>query len=165
MTSLRSKFTFPTEVTSEVEQCIVCGAPTTFCCSRCRRVFYCSQSCQRLDWRSHKLTCLEATATPPPVSIPPQSSLPPPTISLETQVSMYERGTQTFQQSLLARFGSIIGAYEWFDSNTNGQVDIHEFERTLQAGGVSNPRIVKEMFSALDRTGAGRISISKFLAD
>ena len=160
-----TKFAFPNEVTTEVEQCIVCGATTTFCCSRCRRVYYCSQSCQRLDWRSHKLTCSETTATPPPVSLPPQSALPAPKITLEAQVSMYERATQTFQKSLLARFGSIIGAYEWFDTNTSGFLDIHEFERTLIAGGVNNTSIIKEMFSALDRSGSGRISISTFLAE
>ena len=165
MARIRTKFEFPKEVTSEAEQCIVCGAVTTFCCSRCRRVFYCSQSCQRLDWRSHKLTCSETTNTPPPVSLPPPSSMPEQVISLEAQVSMYERATETLKQSLLARFGSIIGAYEWFDTNTGGCLDIHEFERTLLAGGVAKASVVKEMFSALDRPGSGRISVSDFLAE
>jgi hypothetical protein len=31
-------------------------------CSRCRRVRYCSQGCQKKAWRTHKVTCVQATA-------------------------------------------------------------------------------------------------------
>ena len=38
--------------------CRICRANTeTFRCTRCRRVYYCSASCQSQDWSQHKLSC------------------------------------------------------------------------------------------------------------
>lgn len=165
MAQVRSRYKLPGEVSVEDEQCIVCGATTTFCCSRCRRVYYCSQSCQRLDWRSHKLTCTESSVTPPPVGPSATAGLPSPKITLGAQVSLHELATETLKQSLMTRFVSMVGAYEWFDVNTSGYLDFDEFERTLVANGVTKTAVIKEMFTALDRQGAGKISLCKFLAD
>lgn len=166
MSQIKSQLSTIGDVSLQDEQCIVCGALTTFCCSRCRRVYYCSQSCQRLDWRSHKLTCTEVSSTPPPKAPSiPSAGLPEPSIPLEAHVSLYERATETFKQSLMARFGSIVGAYEWFDANAGGAVEYQEFEKTLNAGGVTKTAVVKQLFSVLDRAGAGRISLSQFLAE
>jgi len=37
--------------------CQVCGDKTVTACTGCRRVFYCSRTCQRKDWKSHKMDC------------------------------------------------------------------------------------------------------------
>src|SRR5580704_15856692 len=39
--------------------CGVCEQKTKSRCARCRQVYYCSQSCQKKDWKSHKQTCTQ----------------------------------------------------------------------------------------------------------
>ena len=38
-------------------KCWVCGVPTERRCSACSSIFYCNESCQRGDWKSHKTFC------------------------------------------------------------------------------------------------------------
>lgn len=38
--------------------CEVCGKVCSSCCSRCKKVWYCSSTCQKKDWlKGHKDTC------------------------------------------------------------------------------------------------------------
>lgn len=39
------------------KSCDVCGAPSTFVCSRCKDVKYCSKACQVKNWPLHKIDC------------------------------------------------------------------------------------------------------------
>ncbi|KAG9312019.1 hypothetical protein JVU11DRAFT_7293 [Chiua virens] len=39
--------------------CRSCGKEGSLQCSRCKRVRYCSQACQRADWKAHKNDCAE----------------------------------------------------------------------------------------------------------
>ena len=34
-----------------------------FRCSRCKNVFYCSQKCQKISWKDHKVSCSESRDT------------------------------------------------------------------------------------------------------
>jgi hypothetical protein len=40
-----------------IKKCKICSKKTTNKCSRCKRTYYCSQKCQRDDWKEHKKTC------------------------------------------------------------------------------------------------------------
>ena len=136
------------------EQCIVCGKQTTFCCSKCRRIFYCSQTCQRVDWRSHKITCTDAKVTPGVEMRQPDIDL-----------SLHARATDILTECLMGRFGSIVGAYEWFDANRGGYIDYVEFEKLVIASKKSSDlSYVRSLFSALDRANKGRVSLSEFLS-
>lgn len=46
-----------TESTNNQKLCAVCNKPSILLCSRCRTIYYCSQDCQRSDWREHKPNC------------------------------------------------------------------------------------------------------------
>lgn len=37
--------------------CTVCWRPATDLCGRCKQVRYCGRSCQRDDWKTHKVFC------------------------------------------------------------------------------------------------------------
>ena len=37
--------------------CAKCQVPSTNCCSKCRRVYYCSREHQKADWTNHKTLC------------------------------------------------------------------------------------------------------------
>ena len=148
------------------EQCIVCGKLTTFCCSKCRRVFYCSQACQRVDWRSHKITCSEVRDIkghdPRLIYSAESRKLPVATSGM----SMHDKASEIFKECLMSRFGSIVGAYEWFDINRNGTVDYSEFQKMVVAANSSMDLMyVRELFAALDRNGDGKLSLSEFLND
>lgn len=40
------------------EKCVICETPTFQCCSLCRKVFYCCQEHQEVDWHmKHKFNC------------------------------------------------------------------------------------------------------------
>ena len=42
----------------EGQACAKCGkSHSTMICSACRNVVYCSQDCQREDWKRHKKDC------------------------------------------------------------------------------------------------------------
>jgi tetratricopeptide (TPR) repeat protein len=76
-----------------------------------------------------------------------------------------EKASEAFKESLMARFHSIVAAYEWFDTQFHGQVNYGEFEKTLSFW----PRRkldrmeVREYFTALDPSGRGTLSLSEFL--
>lgn len=38
-------------------KCVVCGTECSKQCVRCKRVYYCSSTCQNKDWNVHKRTC------------------------------------------------------------------------------------------------------------
>jgi hypothetical protein len=38
-------------------QCGQCGNPANLRCSQCRTIYYCSQECQRKNWKKHKNRC------------------------------------------------------------------------------------------------------------
>lgn len=38
----------------------MCSANGTLRCSRCKAQYYCSAKCQKLDWKTHKLSCTTA---------------------------------------------------------------------------------------------------------
>lgn len=40
--------------------CKVCSRPTKDLCSRCKKVYYCSQDHQIRDWHTHKSKCLNS---------------------------------------------------------------------------------------------------------
>lgn len=54
------------KVTLKVNCCIVCkketaeGGKPLKQCSLCHRVYYCSQNCQKQDWKTHKPVCKDA---------------------------------------------------------------------------------------------------------
>lgn len=53
-------------------QCSVCKTPTTMQCNRCKRVKYCSEKCQRLDWARHRAAeCSADSAAKPQTAIAP----------------------------------------------------------------------------------------------
>ena len=106
------------------------------------------------------MTCLESGGSPTRPSLPPTTQTLP-----ASPPDSYERASEVLKQGLMARFGSIVGAYEWFDLNTGGYIHFSEFEKCLLANGVSTPLLVRELFSALDRSGAGRFSVSEFLSE
>jgi hypothetical protein len=63
--------------------CVLCPAPGTSLCGRCRSVSYCSKDCQRSHWPLHKAGCkpvVEAKATTATasgaVTVPPPTSAP-----------------------------------------------------------------------------------------
>ena len=37
--------------------CAVCQKPDSKVCSRCRNAFYCSPEHQKVDWKTHKVSC------------------------------------------------------------------------------------------------------------
>ena len=42
---------------AEEEAFCVCGKPAEFDCSRCAKQSYCSNECQRRDWKTHRERC------------------------------------------------------------------------------------------------------------
>jgi len=48
-----------TETELHYTDCSVCGVPMIKIkrCSRCKKVYYCSVKCQKLDWKNHKIFC------------------------------------------------------------------------------------------------------------
>lgn len=38
--------------------CGVCGGKGSKTCSRCLKAYYCSESCQKEDWKTHKQGCV-----------------------------------------------------------------------------------------------------------
>ena len=154
------------ELNIEAEQCIVCGKRTTFCCSRCRRVFYCSQTCQKVDWRSHKLICHEPMELPPdePPPVTTQLFSLPNASRTKPLLPIYERASNAFKDALMGRFGSIVLAYEWFEANSSGYIDYEQFETTMKPY-IEDAVVTREFFTALDKSGKGRISLSEFLSE
>ncbi|KAJ6603582.1 hypothetical protein DFH09DRAFT_394915 [Mycena vulgaris] len=43
----------------------ICMKPATNRCSACKNVSYCSQECQRRDWKTHKVQCKATTGAAP----------------------------------------------------------------------------------------------------
>ena len=39
------------------KRCVICNKPASFRCTNCKRVFYCSSTCQQRHWYSHKQEC------------------------------------------------------------------------------------------------------------
>ncbi|KAI9096641.1 hypothetical protein DFS34DRAFT_149443 [Phlyctochytrium arcticum] len=60
--------------------CKVCSKECTLMCTLCKSVYYCDATCQRTDWKTHKLTCTgknKASPAPTPAPTPnPASSIP-----------------------------------------------------------------------------------------
>lgn len=46
-------------VMGTIRKCKICSKKTTNRCSKCKFVHYCSQECQKKDWKEHKETCKE----------------------------------------------------------------------------------------------------------
>jgi len=44
-----------------LELCTICGEKSTFICSSCSQVCYCSKTCQKKDWKDHKTSCTAFT--------------------------------------------------------------------------------------------------------
>jgi hypothetical protein len=44
-------------IVGTIKKCKICSKKTTNRCSKCKRVHYCSQECQKKDWKEHKGTC------------------------------------------------------------------------------------------------------------
>ena len=53
--------------------CDVCTQPAKYACRGCRQAVYCGQECQRSHWKTHSLTCKNATQAP----FDPLSPTPP----------------------------------------------------------------------------------------
>ncbi|KAI0809559.1 hypothetical protein GGR55DRAFT_689325 [Xylaria sp. FL0064] len=45
------------ENSEPLDACLICSKPNALRCSRCKSVRYCSKSCQRADFATHKLLC------------------------------------------------------------------------------------------------------------
>ncbi len=41
------------------KQCVLCRQTTTAKCSKCKLRYYCSASCQRTDWTTHRIECAQ----------------------------------------------------------------------------------------------------------
>jgi hypothetical protein len=39
------------------EPCEICNKPSSFKCSVCKKVYYCSKKCQKENWKYHKGMC------------------------------------------------------------------------------------------------------------
>lgn len=61
----RPKGLFPSTSNMEASRCIICNKADVQACSSCKAVKYCSKSCQKADWKSHKLLCKAFTEQPP----------------------------------------------------------------------------------------------------
>ncbi|PYH94745.1 hypothetical protein BO71DRAFT_398686 [Aspergillus ellipticus CBS 707.79] len=69
--------------------CHTCAKPSTPTeplkrCSRCKTQWYCSASCQKTDWKTHKSTCGKSNQTPTPAAPYATFSTPPRPKNLET---------------------------------------------------------------------------------
>lgn len=42
-----------------------CNQPSKFKCGRCKKARYCSQDCQKKDWKDHKVNCSKASISTP----------------------------------------------------------------------------------------------------
>lgn len=64
--------------TKMTNSCKVCGKEDAKKCGKCHRVFYCSVTCQKKDWKSHKETCTSSlqAATPNPHNNSDSDELP-----------------------------------------------------------------------------------------
>jgi hypothetical protein len=56
---MSSSSSLPPSPTS-LQYCSVCGHQSSLRCSNCIGALYCSVTCQRKDWKSHKVICKEA---------------------------------------------------------------------------------------------------------
>ena len=52
----------PNDAAAKESSCNKCGKAAKNICSRCRTVHYCSVTCQKSDWSTHKLNCKKAEA-------------------------------------------------------------------------------------------------------
>ena len=41
----------------DIEECEKCVKSAPKKCSSCKKVYYCSQECQKQDWKFHKISC------------------------------------------------------------------------------------------------------------
>lgn len=46
---------------TKVSLCGYCSKEATNFCSRCKAVYYCSEKCQKADWKNHKQSCQQAS--------------------------------------------------------------------------------------------------------
>ncbi|KAJ7617871.1 hypothetical protein FB45DRAFT_932859 [Roridomyces roridus] len=53
-------------MSAPVQAICICGKPAPNRCSGCKSVSYCSQECQKRDWKTHKIQCRTSTASPTP---------------------------------------------------------------------------------------------------
>ena len=43
---------------TETGECCICGTKTNMKCKGCKKTYYCSRECQKIDWNNgHKHTC------------------------------------------------------------------------------------------------------------
>jgi MYND finger len=49
---------------NSTNSCAGCFNPAPLKCAKCRSISYCSQKCQKLHWKVHKLECLDAANIP-----------------------------------------------------------------------------------------------------
>lgn len=45
------------KVDTKSRHCHVCSTETTSKCAGCKKIYYCSQKCQKADWKEHKKVC------------------------------------------------------------------------------------------------------------
>lgn len=54
----------------DTHKCYVCNQPAKLLCTCCHRAWYCSASCQQMDWPAHKQETLSATKNVESVAFP-----------------------------------------------------------------------------------------------
>jgi MYND finger len=115
--------------------CIQCGTPTDSCCSNCESAFYCSASCQRAHWPTHKQQCHKP------------------------EEPVHVKALNAFKTAVLKKFHTVPKAIQ--SQPTFNQL---EFKRLLgQYGTHIAAQRASEYFAALDLTGNFEIETSKLL--
>ncbi len=53
------------------KMCAHCGVQAKYRCAKCKSSWYCSDTCQKQAWPSHKATCVSAPVVPIAYAVPP----------------------------------------------------------------------------------------------
>lgn len=97
--------------------CVVCNKQSVSVCSRCKSVNYCSVTCQRLDWSTHKESC---TVFIPPKNEPIMSEK----IAGNSVVTPSRSGIISYEKNILGTY--IDNSLDIFTERFDGA--IHDYQ-------------------------------------